>query len=201
MQTLLGLEGVLKNAVRVGERLVGVAAPQVIVERNIGALAALQMFQIGKRAGRTQHLVHQRVRLHCSQLVIDGRQLVVFGRNQLCSLLRDVRIARQNGRDRLADIANLVKCEDRLIAKGRAVIGLGNELANILAGHDAMYAGERPCGRGVDAPDDAVRHGRAGHLAVQHARQAQIMRVFGAAANFGAGFQARQLSADLLHGW
>jgi len=44
MQTLLSLERVLEDAMRVGERFVGVAAPQVIIERHIGALAALQMF-------------------------------------------------------------------------------------------------------------------------------------------------------------
>jgi len=145
--------------------------------------------------------MHQRVRLHRGQLVIDRRQFVVFRRNQLRSLFGDVRIARQNGGNWLADITHFVERENRLIVKGGAVIGLGNELADIFAGHDAMYARERPCGRGVDAPDYAVRHGRAEHLAVQHARQAQIVGVFGAPADFGARFQPRQLSADLLHRW
>ena len=144
--------------------------------------------------------MHQRIRLHRRQFVVDGRQLLILGRNQLRRLLRDMRIARQNRGHRLADIADFVESEDRLIVKGRPVIGLRNELADILAGDDAMHAGERPRRGGIDAPDHPMRHGRAEHFAVKHARQAHVVRVFGTAAHLGARFKPRQLSADLLHG-
>ena len=51
----------------------------------------------------------------------------------------------------------------------------------------------------VDADDAPMRHGAAEHFAMQHARQAQMMRVVGAAGDLGADFKAGNVSADLVH--
>jgi hypothetical protein len=41
MQALLSLERVLENPIGAGERLIHIAAPQMIIKRDIGAFAAL----------------------------------------------------------------------------------------------------------------------------------------------------------------
>ncbi len=78
MQALLGLEGVLEHMRGAGHRLVDIAAAQVIIERDVGAAAAFEMFQIGKSAGRAQHVVHQNIRRHRLDLVIDRRKFFIF---------------------------------------------------------------------------------------------------------------------------
>ena len=158
MQALLRLEGVLDHVRRARHRRVDVAPPQVIIERDIGVGAALEVLQIGESAGGFQHVVDDDVRLHRRDFVIDRRQFVVFDLDQLRGALGDMRIARQHGRDRLADMVHLVERQDRLIVKRRTVIGLANQLADILAGDDAMHAGDGSRGARVDAADAAVRH-------------------------------------------
>jgi len=135
-----------------------VAAPQLEVERDIGVGAALEVFQIGKRAGGFERVVDDDVRRHRRDLVVDRRQFVVFDLDQLRGVFGDVRIARQHGGDRLADMVHLVERQDRLIVKRRTVIGLRDQLADILAGDDAMHAGDGLCGARVDGADAAVRH-------------------------------------------
>ena len=132
MQALLRLERVLEHVVGAREGGVDVAAPQMIIERDVGAGLALEMLQIGERAGRLEHVVHDDVGLDRLDLVVDRRQLLVFGVDQLHRLLGDVRILGQHHGDRLADMAHLVEREDRLVVEGRAVIGLGDDLADIL---------------------------------------------------------------------
>jgi len=51
MQALLRLERVLDHARGARQRGLDVTAPQVIVERDVGIGTALEMFQIGERAG------------------------------------------------------------------------------------------------------------------------------------------------------
>ena len=52
MQDLLRVEGVLKNVRGLGEGFVDVTAPQLEIERDVGALATLEMLEVGKGAGR-----------------------------------------------------------------------------------------------------------------------------------------------------
>jgi len=200
VQALLALERVLEHVGGAFECAIRIAAPQVIIERHVGAGAALQVLEIGKSAGRLEHVVDDDVGLHRRDLVVYRRQFVVFGRDQLHRVLGDMRIGGEHHRDRLADVVHLVERQDRLIVEGGTVIGLGNDLVDVFAGDDAVHAVERTRRRGVDAADAAVRHGRAEHLAVQHAGQAQVMRIFGAAGDLGARFEPRQLSADFTHG-
>ena len=199
MQALLGLEGMRDNAIGARHGGIDVAAPQVIVERHIGAGAALEVFEIGKRAGRLEHVVNDDVGRHGGDFVIDRRQLVVLRADRLHGLVGDMRIAGQDHRHRLADMAHLVDRQDRLIVKRRAVIGLRNELLDVGSGDHPMHARHGARRRGVEAADAAVRHGGAEHLAVQHAGQAQMMGVVGAAGHLGAHFKPRDRLADPAH--
>ena len=131
MQHLLGAEGVLEHVRGCGEGLVDVAAPQLEIERDIGALAALEMLEVGEGAGRLELLVHQDLVFGRLDLVEYRRQLLVFGDDELRRLLGDVRIGGEHDRDRLADIMHLADGEDRLVVEGRAVIGIGDDLAHV----------------------------------------------------------------------
>jgi len=66
-----------------------------------------------------------------------------------------------------------------------------------IAGHDVMDAGQRARRRRVDAADAPVRDRAAEDLAVEHAGQAQVVHILGAAGDLGAPFEARQRAADL----
>ena len=128
MQHLLGAEGVLEHVRGLGEGLVDVAAPELEIERDIGALAALEMLEVGEGAGRLELLVHERLVVRGLDLVEDRRQFLVLGDDELRRLLGDVRIGGQHGGDRLADVMHLVDGEDRLVVERRAVIGVGMTL-------------------------------------------------------------------------
>ncbi len=151
MQDLLGLEGVLEHVVGRRHGGLGVAAAQMIVERDVGIPAAGQMLEVREGAGGLEHVVHDHVRCQRLDLVVDGGQLVVVGFDQLRGALGDVRIGGEHDRDRLADMAHLVEREDRLVVKRGAVIGLRDERADVLAGDDPVHAGKRPRRAGVDA--------------------------------------------------
>ena len=181
MQHLLRAEGVLEHLRGLGEGLVDVAAPQPEVERDIGALAALEVLEVGEGAGGLELLVHQDLVVGGLDLVEDRRQLLVLGDDQLRRLLGDVRIGGEHDRDRLADIVHLADGEDRLVVEGRAVIGLGDDLAHVVGGDDAVDAGHLLGRAGVDRLDAAVGDGAAEDLSVQHAGQPHGVGVFGAA--------------------
>ena len=197
MQHLLGAEGVLEHVLGVGEGLVDVAAAQLEVERDVGALAALEVLEIGEGAGRLELLVHQDLRGQRLDLVEDRRQFLVFGDDQLRRLLGDMRIGGEHHRDRLADVAHLVDRQDRLVVECRPVIGLRDDLAHVVDGDDAIDAGHLLGRAGVDRLDAAVRDRAAEDLAVQHAGQPHGVGVFGAAGDLLARLEPRQRAADL----
>ena len=66
------------------------------------------MFQIGKRAGWLQLFMHNSFGIKSLDLVIDGREFLVLGIDQLRGFFGHMRIFRQYDRDRLTDMANLV---------------------------------------------------------------------------------------------
>ena len=162
VQHLLGAERVLEHVVGLREGRRHVAAPQVEVERDVGVGLALQMLEVRERAGRLERVVHDRLRGHGLDLVEHRRQLLVLGLDQLRRLLRDVRIGREHDRDRLADIVHLAGGEDRLVVEGRAVERIGDDLAHVVDGDDAVHAGKRARRAHVDALDAAMRHACCG---------------------------------------
>ena len=150
MQHLLGAEGVLEHVRGGGEGLVDVAAPQPEIERDIGALAAFEMLEIGEGAGRLELVMHQRLVCGRLDLVEHGRQFLIVGDDLLHRLLGDVRIGGEHDRDRLADKMHLADGEDRLVVERRAVIGIGDDLADVVAGVDGVDAGDFARFAGVD---------------------------------------------------
>ena len=200
VQHLLGAEFVLEHVGGFGEGLVDVAAAHLIVERDVGALGALEMLQVGEGAGGLELLVHQDLVLGRLDLVEHRRQFVVFGDDQRRGLVGDMGILGEHHGDRLTDVMHLVDREDRLVVERRAVIGVRDDLAHVLRRHHPVDARHRLRGAGVDRADAAVSDGRAKNLAEQHARQAQIVRVFGASRDLLAGFEPRRRAADLAAG-
>ena len=156
------------------------------------------MLEIGEGAGGLQLVVHQRLVLGRLDLVEHRRQFLIFGDDELHRLVGDMRIGGQHDRDRLADIMHLVERQDRLVVERRAVIGIGDDRLDVLAGIDAEHAGQGTCRAHVDRLDAPVRHRAAEDLAGQHAGHAHDVGIFGAAADFGARFEPRQRAPDLL---
>ena len=197
MKHFRGAEGVLEHVRRRREGLVDIAAPEPEIERDIGAAAALEVLEIREGAGRLELLVHQRAVLGGLDLVEHRRQLVVFGDDQRRRLLGDMRIGGEHDGNRLPHIMHLVDREDRLVVESRAVIGLRDDLANILGGDDAINPGHLPGCAHIDRSDAAVRDGAAENLAVQHPGKPHGMGVFGAPGDLVAPFEPRQGAADL----
>ena len=195
---LLRAEAVLEHPLRRGHRLRRIAVPQAKVERHIRVLHALQVLEIRERPGGLQGLVHDRLGGHRLHLVVHRRQLLVFGGDEMHGLLRHVRIGGEHHRDRLADMAHLVDCEHRLIVERRAVVRLRHHRLHFCARDDAMHAGNSARGAHIDALDASVRHRRAEDLAVEHARQPQVVDVLGAAGDLEPGLEARHRAADLV---
>ena len=92
-------------------------------------VAALEVLEIGKRAGGLQRIVHDRLRGHGLDLVVHRGQLLVLGGDEMHRLFGDVRVDGEHHGDRLADVAHLVEREDRLIVERRAVIRLGDDFS------------------------------------------------------------------------
>src|SRR6266513_3079027 len=194
---LLGAEAVLEHAIRRGERLRGVAAPQVEIERYIRVGSSFQMLQVGERPCRLERVVHDGTRGHRLDFVVDGGQLFVFGDDQVRRFFRHVRVGGEDHRDRLADVADFVHSEHRLVVERRAVIRIGHNFLQIGRGHHAMHAAHGLGSAHVEALDPAVRDAAAENPAVQHAGQAQVMDILSPPGNLQPGLEARQRAPDL----
>ena len=197
MQHFLGAEGVLEHLRSGREGLVHIAAPQAEIERDIGALAAFEMLEIGESAGRFEFVVHQRLVLGRFNLIKYRRQFLIVGDDLLRRLLGDMRIGRKHHGNRFADKMHLADGEDRLVVEGRAVIRLGDHFADVVAGVNGEHAGDLARGAHVDRPDAAVRHRAAENPGMQHAGQLHDVGVFGAAGNLLTRLDARQRAPDL----
>ena len=194
---LLRAEAVLEHAVRRGERLRGVAAPQVEIERYIRAGPSFQVLQVRERPCRLERVVDDGFRGHRLELVVNGGQLLVFCDDQVRRFLRHVRVGGEHHRDRLADVADLVHREHGLVVERRAVIRVGHDFLQIGGAHHAMHAAHGLGRAHVEAPDPAVRDAAAENPAVQHAGQAQVVDVLGPPGDLQPGLQARQRAPDL----
>jgi hypothetical protein len=196
---LLGVEGVLEHPLGVGERFRGIATPEVKIERDIGVATTGEVLQIGKGAGRLQLIVDEDRRGERLDFIEHRRHRLVVDFDRLRRLFGNMRVGCEHCRDRLADMANLALGEDRLVVKRRAVIGLGDDGADIGGGDDAVYPGDRGSGAGFDAADPPMRLRASADLAVEHPgkTKTQIVDVFGRARDLCAGFEPWQRAADL----
>ena len=84
------------------------------------------------------------------------------------------------------------RLESWLKVTGRAEYVHNLRLPGMLYGKIFRRRGAR-----VDAPDASVRDRAAEDLAVEHARQPEIVHIFGAAGNLGLPFQSRHRTPDL----
>ena len=141
--------------------------------------------------------MHENVRRQRVDLVKDRRQLLVFGGDQLHRLFGDVRVGGEHGRDRLADKADLLVGQDRLIVERWAVVGALQHLHHVVDRDDVQHARKLLRRAGVDRFDLAVGDGAAEQLGIQHARHPHGVGVFGAAGDLVAAFDARHRAADL----
>ncbi len=197
VQAFLRAEFVLEHVRRFGKRLVDVAAAQFGIEREVGVFLALEMFEVGEAAGGFELIVHIGRRRHRLDFVVDRRQFLIFGDDGVRRGFGNMRIGGEHDGDRLADETHFVDRQDRLVVERRPVIRIGDHLAHVVRGDDAKHA--RHClrrGR-IDRLDAAMRHGGTENLAMQHAGQPHQVRVFGAAGDFFAAFEARHRAADL----
>ena len=135
-------------------------------------LRPLRCLRSAKVPAGLSSVVHQDPVLGRLDLVEDRRQLLVFGDDELRRLLGDMRIGGEHDRDRLADIVHLADGEDRLVVEGRAVIGLRDDLADVLGGDHAVDAGHLLGGADVDRLDAAVGDRAAEDLARAACREA-----------------------------
>ena len=194
---LLRAEAVLEDAVRALHRFFRISSSQPEIQGDIGVLPALEMLQVREGAGGPELVVHHRLRGHCFDFVVDGRQLLVLRRDQVYRLLRHMRIGSEHDRDRLADIAHLVQGEYWLIVECRPVVRFRNDFLDVLPGHHAVDTRQRLRRAHVDALDAAVRDAGAENLAVKHPRQAQVVDVLGLARDLEPRLQARYRAPDL----
>ena len=200
MQHFLGAERVLEHMRSRRERFVDVSAPQPEIERDIGALAALEMLEVGESAGWLQFSVHQRLVLGRLDLVENRRQLLVFRYDLLRGLVGNMRITGEHHRDRFADKMHLPNGQDRLVVECRPVIGLSDDVQHVVTGIDGVDARHFAGGAGVHRLDAAMRDRAAENFCMQHARQLHQMSVFGAAGHLVAALKPRQGAADLSAG-
>src|ERR1700752_5340277 len=155
------------------------------------------MLEAGEGASRLELLVHDDKRGGGFPLVEDRRQFRIVDANELRGLLRNMRVAGKHHRDRLADVTHLVDRQNRLIVEGRAVIGMWDDLDNVVAGDDSVNAGNFECFAKVDVLKSPVSDGAAHDLAHEHAWQAHMMYIFGPAGDLGDGLQSRNGAANL----
>ena len=121
--------------------LVDVTAAELGVEREVGVLLALEVFEVGEAAGRLEFVVDVGFRRHRFDFVVDRLHFLVFGDDGVGGSFGNMRIGGEHDRDRLADKADLVHRQDRLIVERRAVIGIGDDFNDILRGDDAKTPG------------------------------------------------------------
>ena len=197
VQHLLGTEGVLEH-LRCGRKsLVDVPASQAEIERDVGALAALEMIEIGESAGGLELFMNEGHVFGRLDLIKHRRQFLVFGDDFLHRLLGNVWVAGEHDSDRFADKMHLADGKDWLVVEGRAVMGIRDHFTDVVAGVNAEDAGDFARGTHGDRLDAAVRHRTAVNLGVQHAGQLHDVGVFGAAGNLFTRLDARQRTTDL----
>ena len=80
------------------------------------------MLEIGEAAGRPELFVNVDGGGHRLHFVVDGGKLLVFRDDLVDRGFGDMGVGGYDHRDRLADEAHLVDCQDGLVVERRAVI-------------------------------------------------------------------------------
>src|SRR5215204_5847870 len=189
MQDGLSTERMLEHMISGSETGLGVTAPQMEIERDIGIRLALQMLEIGKGPRRLEYIVHDRPGGHRLDFVEHRRQFLIVSDDELRRRVGHVGIARQYHSHRLADIVHFFGGKDRLVVEGGAVEWIRNDGADIVDCDYPMHTLDRLRRTHIKVGDAPVRDRAAEKLAVKHARQPYIMHVFGAAGDLRLAFK------------
>ena len=119
----------------------------------------------------------------CTRLlnIMDGRQHLVFHLDELYSLLRNLQRFRRNRRHGIAHVFGRIAGLDH----EEAILQIQADALDIVrAVNDAFYAGELFRLRQVNRQHLCVGMGAALDRRIQHARQADIVHIFGGAGHF-----------------
>ena len=134
----------------------------------------------------------RRVVLESLQGIEDRRQLFVFDPHEVHSLLGLCLGPRRDRDDRLADVANTVDGEERLVLDRRS-----EEVGVFLPGDDRLDAGGACSGFGVDGDDPGMRVLAAKDRSVEHARQLNVDPVDGGAGHLLTSVDSCDRLADM----
>ena len=158
MRVALEEEQVLENVVRPAKSFVDVAELERLQPVDVAALAVV----VDARALGRERLFRRRDRRERPVLHVD--QVERFERGEL--------VLRDNRRHRVADVAHAVRGERVFVLRHRQDAERDREL---LPCQDQMHAWHRGGAGDVDRLDRGVRDRRARELAVEHARQRDVV--------------------------
>ena len=92
-----------------------------------------EVLEIRERAGGLQHVVDDRSAGRRGRHLIEHRlERVVLDDDQVGRFLGDVRVGGKHDGDRLADVADLLERQNRLIVKGGPVVRIRDQLSGRL---------------------------------------------------------------------
>ncbi len=189
-------EGLLEHQVRLGERVVGVAARVAEAMADVRAGLGLERREIGEVAGERLARVDERRAGRQRLLERDhGGQRRVVDLDQLERLGGGRFVDRDHRGHRIALVAGDVHGEHRAVAERGAVERL-DPAREIGAGEHRQHARVRAGAARIDAIDPRVRVGRAQHLRVRHARHREVGDVARAPGDLLGGVDARDRLPD-----
>ena len=178
----LGVELVLEDVVRRGETGFDVAERLVHPRADVVGVPVVD---------------DRRTFLDRLERVEDGRQFLVLDANQPSGLFGGLLVDSDHAGHLVADITHL-RLGQRVL-----VLGLGHDavhpVGDVVAGQDALDAGQRESRRGVDVEHDAVRDGRAHHAPPEHPGQGQVVGEQGLPAHLGGGVVHGHAPPDDVH--
>ena len=123
-----------------------------------------------------------RIGLERLDRVVDGRQLLELDLDQAGGVGGDVGVVGDDRGDRVADIADDIIGEDRLVTQDRPEDRLDpRQRADLRPGQDQPDAGDSARGGHVDPDDARVRRAAADELRMEHPGQHDVDRIRDAA--------------------
>ena len=150
------------------------------------------MGQIRESLSRSMLFMNQgRVLLDCIQHVKDRRQRLVIDLDQLQRILGGPMIRGRHRDDGIANVANSVHREDRLIAKRRTEVRIDpRHLRDIGTGEHRGDTGQRRGLGFVDAQNPRVRVRTSQHSNMEHSRHLDVADMQRPPGDFGVGVLA-----------
>ncbi len=151
-------ESIFENAIGFGEGFVDVAETQFELVANVRLLPGFDMREIGECFGRAMGLMNQRRPwLGRFEHIEHRRQRLIIDFDKLQRIFRRAPVDGGNGYDRVADVADFLHAQDRLIAKRRTEVRIdARHLGHFRAGQNNGDAGNFFGSRFFNARDPRV---------------------------------------------